>query len=184
MVTCIYLLTGQKFWKVGSRKIFAVQEKTGIKMKGKKRKRWSDSDSEYESDSLASKLDMILFKVDRIMDVTPQLQLPLSLGLLTIIKETFKCHICLSSPLSPPAMFGRCCRQIIGCKSCTDQWYSGEEGITKQCPLCRCDRGFADSCAILGLDEFLSALANVINSSPQEAQAVPAPPIQFPDIVE
>lgn len=116
------------------------------------------------------------------MDVTPNLQLPMSLGLLTIIKETFKCHICLCSPISPPAMFGRCCRQIIGCKSCVDNWYKGEEGITKQCPLCRCERGFADSTAILGLDEFLSALTsmNVLASPLPRTQPaavhVPAPP--------
>ena len=60
-----------------------------------------------------------------------------------------------------------------------DQWYSGDQGLRKTCPLCRGDRGFADTSQVLGIDDFLIGIGNAIKTSPRPAPsrpAVPAPP--------
>ena len=163
---------------MGSRKIFAVKEDTGFK---KRKKKSSDSDSDTEADprsnALVSKLDLVYVKVSKILDVSPNLPMPV--GLLAVIKETFSCHICLN-PISPPAIFGRCCRRVIGCQSCVNEWYRGEEGMSKQCPLCRGERGLADSTPILGLDDFLFACKRILGPPP--TPMVPPPPANLPDI--
>lgn len=93
-----FLLLGIKFWKVGSRKIYAVKEKG----KGKKRKRWDSDDDEFivkgkgkkckknssseedeEETVLMKKIISIDRKVSKVLDVNPHLTL--SLGLSTIL---------------------------------------------------------------------------------------------------
>lgn len=167
---------GIKFWKVGSRKLFAVREKG----KGKKRKRTSDQDSEDEKASdirIMKKLDIIGAKISDIFEVNKHLPLPL--GFASILYETFKCSICLVSPISPPAIFGRCCKRIVGCQKCIDEWYQGEDRMSKRCPLCQGDRGFADSMILLGIEDFLTAVANLTSSNSSAVPNVPRPPINF-----
>ena len=51
--------------------------------------------------------------------------------LVSPLKDVFKYMICRSI-VSPPAMFSLCCKQIIGCKECTEQ-------INQRCPHCRAE---------------------------------------------
>ncbi len=54
-------------------------------------------------------------------------------------------------------------RYILGCQQCVDTWYSGEDGRMKQCPRCRAEHGFAETCQLYVLDEFLSGVATVFD---------------------
>ena len=67
-------------------------------------------------------------------------------------------------------IFARCCKVIIGCQQCVDEWYKGDEGISKTCPLCQGDRGCSDTSKILGLDEFLITLAKITGPSQPQSQ--------------
>ena len=132
-----------KFWKVGSRKLFAVR-----KGKGKKRKRSSSpSSSDLEEElTMARKIDFVHAKVSQLLEVN--CHLPLPLGFFCVLYESFKCCICLASPLVPPAIAGKCCKRIIGCQKCVDGWYKSDgddDRMTKKCPLCHGERGFADT---------------------------------------
>ena len=183
-LTGCYFLLGIRFWKVGSRKLFAVRDKG----KGKKRKR-AANDLDSEDDKLGharviKKLDIISAKISQVFEVNTHLPLPL--GFSTVAYETFKCSICLASPISPPAIFGRCCKRIIGCQRCIDEWYSGNDRMTKRCPLCQGERGYVDTMILLGIEEFLSALGDISSGSRQapvisnSSPRVPRPPDEIP----
>lgn len=172
------IFIGIKFWKVGSRKLFAVN---GHGHGSKRRESDYDSDSETSTNpTVVGMLTLISSKVHKILEVSPNLPMPL--GVMTVIKESFKCHICLTH-IVPPPIFGRCCRRLIGCQSCVNEWYRGEAGITKQCPLCRGERGLADTTPILGLDEFFAMSKQLLGPPP--TPNVPPPPVgplHLPDI--
>lgn len=74
------------------------------------------------------------------------------------LKDTFKCNICQSSPISPPVLFARCCKNILGCEACVDGWFGGEDERSKSCPLCRAERAYSETCLIHGLDDFFTAI--------------------------
>ena len=71
---------------------------------------------------------------------------------------TFKCVVCHSAPIEPPVIFGRCCKAILGCQSCIDTWFQGEEGMTKQCPRCGSERALPETMRLHGLNDFLRAI--------------------------
>lgn len=157
-----------------------------IKEKGKGRKRQL-SDSEDESVQVKNpciknfndRFDYIDAKLSRILAVNAHIPLPI--GLASCLLETFKCSIC-HNPITPPAIFGRCCKKIVGCQQCIDMWYRGEQGLSRTCPLCRGDRGFADTCQINGLDTFLSDIGDILGTQAVPAvPAVPVPPVDIPD---
>ncbi|XP_067303713.1 uncharacterized protein [Pseudorasbora parva] len=52
-------------------------------------------------------------------------------NLATILKETFMCLICRGVMERP--VFTSCCRSVLGCKVCIDQWMEN----SRQCPKCR-----------------------------------------------
>ena len=97
--------------------------------------------------------------VNHVMKLTKGMTLPP--GLYKQLDETFKCHICHLSPFNPPAIFGRCCRNIIGCSACVDRWFK-EESL---CPLCRSDRALPDTCIINGLDDFILSINPLLNAA-------------------
>ncbi len=154
------LIAGIKFWKVGSRKIFAIS----TEVPRAKKRRCSNAD---EDSLLNEKLNSLNSKVSKILKVAPYYKIPL--GLLAQLHDTFKCNICKSSPLIPPAIFARCCKRIFGCMECTDKWYIGEDG-RRDCPLCRSDRGYSDTSKILGLDDFLITIRDLLQVPDEQAK--------------
>ncbi len=110
------LIAGIKFWKVGSRKIFAIS----TEVPRAKKRRCSNAD---EDSLLTEKLNSLDSKVSKILKVAPYYKVPL--GLLAQLHDTFKCNICKSSPLIPPGIFARCCKQFLGAWSV---WPSGALG--------------------------------------------------------
>lgn len=167
------VILGIKFWKVGSRKLFAT---TDIKGKRKRKRRSSTPDSDDDKNlKIIHKLDIVHSKVSQILEVNNHLPLPF--GFSSILYDIFKCSICLVSPITPPAIVGKCCKRIVGCQKCVDEWYQGDDRMLKRCPLCQGERGFADTMILLGIDDFLLAVANVAGS-PERPQQVPHPPVR------
>ena len=81
------------------------------------------------------------------------------------LTDTFKCSICCQSPTTPPVIFGRCCKSIIGCQSCVDEWYRGEDGMEKNCPLCGSERALPETMRVHRLDDFLLAIEPLISGA-------------------
>lgn len=169
-----FIDAGLKFWKVGSLKIYAVLEsqlERVVKGKGRKQARICVSDSDSDNQAPVSKKIKLLGELSlniqgirkdlsTIFTLTKGMKLPP--GLHTLLYNTFKCNIWHSSPMTPPIIFTRCCKCILGCERCVDLWYSGEDGRTKSCPLCRSERAFTETIRIHGLDDFLNGILPLI----------------------
>ena len=90
-------------------------------------------------------------------------QLPIPFGLRKVLQETFQCCICQST-MTPPIVFGRCCKSLIGCQSCVDRWFQGL--MQQTCPKCRAERAYPETCVIKGIDEFLVAIQPLVQPEP------------------
>ncbi len=177
---------GLKFWKVPSRKIYAVLESQLSKGKSPiRRKVCINLDSEDSSDfdlPLKKKQKKIKASTDHVVEelkglktdirslfqITKFMKFPP--GLYVLFTDTFKCSICLGI-ITPPVIFARCCKNILGCESCVDDLYNVENGSAKQCPLCRSERAFSDTCRING---FLKGISPMFDEG--ETMMVPPPP--------
>ena len=106
-------------------------------------------------------------KLDKIFCLSRNMAVPI--GLRSIIYDTFKCIICQNT-MEGPVIFARCCKTLIGCQKCVDQWYRGEDGQARSCPKCRAERAFVETSRLVGLDEFLQAIGPLFDvSSPRQS---------------
>ena len=97
------------------------------------------------------------------------------MGLKRILRETFKCHICHNVPINPPVIVTKCCKTILGCESCINSWYSGEDALTKTCPSCRAARGYNETMLLRGLDDFLIQVRKAIQTEEErEEEEIPS----------
>ena len=69
-----------------------------------------------------------IFKLSKDMPMPPPLH--------KLVSDAFECNICHSVPMSPPTIYGKCCKSLIGCQECVDRWYSTNDGIGNSCPIC------------------------------------------------
>lgn len=69
--------------------------------------------------SLPLKDVKVMYKdLQTVLKLTPQSTVPLELQ--QVVLDTFRCNICLSTPILPPAIYIRCCKCIFGCQACVD----------------------------------------------------------------
>ena len=185
-----FIYSGVAFWKTGSRKIFAVKKplkkrkiKPGVNIP------INVSDSEYESDdqtlsckkqrkacvSTSSKLATVEDKLIEIQNIVSEnkseLQKVLAftkdskvpIALKNMVKESFSCKICHTAPMKTPILASRCCGCIIGCEVCVQTWYgTGSNVFDKSCPNCRAERGYSHTFRLVGIDEFLNKLQQLM----------------------
>ena len=57
-----------------------------------------------------------------------------------VINRIFKCLVCFSLARSPVCI-GNCCKQVLGCGNCLEQWFVNNTS----CPHCRADIGIEDT---------------------------------------
>ena len=186
-------IAGAQFWKQPARKFYAVTEgdlASCTRKRSSKQRRSviniddDDDDDTYddfvtgpptkkrtlnaERSSIGSRLNTIEAKVDalhadvdKVLSLTAETKVPLGLKLL--LQEAFLCPIC-NLIMTPPVIFAKCCRSIIGCESCVNFRYSGENATTKHCPQCRAERGYAGTLRQCGLDDFLTGIKDMVSS--------------------
>ena len=113
--------------------------------------------------TVENKLDLALCElegvksvVDNIMSVTKDSPIPL--GLRNILRDTLTCRICLSAPIVPPVVITKCCKVLLGCESCVNGWYRGDDALTKPCPACKHARGYNETMILRGMDELLKTV--------------------------
>ena len=86
------------------------------------------------------------------------------LGLHRLLRDTLKCKICLSVPMTPPIIISRCCKTVVGCEKCVNEWYSGPDALIKTCPSCRAERGYNETMLLRGFDDFITEVQKVIQT--------------------
>ena len=117
----------------------------------------SDSDSEPEGhgNQVLNEIKSLRREVQDVLALSKTSKVPP--GLKIMLTNTFKCSIC-HGVIRPPVAYARCCQSILGCESCSDTWYSGEDRRKRSCPLCRRERAFSDTGRVHALDEFLDCV--------------------------
>jgi len=127
------------------------------------------------------KLEMILDEMVNInetlgdaMSLTKLTKIPL--GLKHMMRDTFEWHICHCVPIVPPGIVTKCCKTILGCSTCVNSWYSGQEALTKTCPSCQAERGYSVIMLLWGLDNFLKEICKAIQTK-EERDAQELPPV-------
>lgn len=142
-------------------------------------KRASMTAVENKLDIVLSDLESVKSVVDDIMSVTKDSSIPL--GLKKILRDTLKCRICLSAPIVLPVVITKCCKVLLGCEICVNEWYRGDDALTKPCPACKHTRGYNETMILRGLDELLTTL-NSYNMSQDQGSL--GSPRTSTDIVE
>ena len=160
-----------KFWKVNSRKFYAVPDEDLLApVRKKSRKSLSsieDHDNHLSSscadvlNNFSDEIALLHQKIDRVFELTKDT--PVFLGLRGLLQDTLKCKICHISPMRPPIVLAKCCRSILGCESCVNRWYEGTDALTKRCPGCQRERGYAETIRLHGLDDLLSGIREIIH---------------------
>lgn len=170
--------TGLAFWKSPRRKLFAVRVAEKIKLQ-------TNSDSDEEEDPVVMKSSRKKLRMDYevgsqlihevqgiksslvdVLSLTNDSDIPL--GFKHAIRDAFQCIICKRVPLKPPVIISKCCKSILGCERCINNWYSGSEALTKNCPKCGMERGYPETMLLLGLDSFLSKVAPIIQNEDEK----------------
>ena len=180
-MSCIMYTIGISFWKCPRRKLYAVtftdiQECSRGPYRSTKSSSFIDisdsSDDDLNNDEPSKKkrrcddskmLQRLNDEVASIRDImvdmmslTADTNLPI--GLRRILRDTFKCQICHSVPITPPVIVTKCCRNLLGCQACVDTWYSGSEAMNRTCPMCRAERGVNETMVLRGLTEFMEGI--------------------------
>ena len=165
--------SGLKFWKAPRRKVYAIPPSDlarGLKLKSRKSTEHDDDDYELASsskrpindilDDMKDDTSEIVAAVRDLRELDKDSSIPVALQ--SLIRDAFKCKVCLRTPLTAPPIMSRCCKAILGCEACVNQWYSGEDALTKSCTLCRAQQGYTETMILRGLDDFLSGVAKVM----------------------
>ena len=127
-----------------------------------RKKRKDDDRLEGLADDMASVKEM----VTDLMSVTANSTL--SIGWRRLLRDTFKCQICHSTPMKAPVIVTKCCRNILGCEDCVNTWYSGPDAMTKTCPVCRRERGCNETMLLNGLNEFIEGIRKMFQQDQDE----------------
>ena len=174
--------TSVQFWKQPSRKFFAVPEEdlmapVRTKRRYSSRSRDNDDDDDFETvvrherkevnctctdklQEIGEVLGSLQQKVNLVLSLTPETKVPL--GLKNLLMDSFSCKICKESPMEPPIIFSKCCRAIVGCETCQLLVF-WEDAMTKMCPHCRAERGYAETVRLVGLDDFLQGIKSLLS---------------------
>lgn len=110
-------------------------------------------------DLLMDDMDSIKESIHSIFSLTKDSKIPM--GLKKVMKETFKCAICMATPCRPPLIVTKCCKRLLGCESCANTWFCGEEAPSKSCPLCKAERAYTETMLLRGFDDLLKELSKV-----------------------
>ena len=81
------------------------------------------------------------------------------------LDEAFKCTIFQESAMTPPVVFWRCCKWLLGCQPCMQQWFT-RQSQTLICPLCgvRVEADEMANCVFRGLDELLECIGSLVQA--------------------
>ncbi|MDA8002664.1 MAG: RING finger protein [Alphaproteobacteria bacterium] len=173
----LHFLTGVKFWKTPSRKLFAVNKQ---ELRGKATFVQNTTANSQESTVItqsSSEQQQVVEELKSMKKSIEDMQLAIwaNSGAMPITFKTgaedaFRCKICHTAPCIPPVILARCCTNIVGCQTCVDQWFTGADGLSKNCPICQQARGYAQTARLHGLDDFIEEVRKLGSQNPEPEQ--------------
>ncbi|XP_051784488.1 uncharacterized protein LOC127527993 [Erpetoichthys calabaricus] len=135
--------TGSQYWKQNARKVLVVPEQDFNSLQGTKRRRLSNrkdddsaglgevSDKIEELVMASQSLPAVTAAIREFTDLAVTQRVILTAPKLQTIKEGFSCVVCMNIIEEP--VLSWCCRSIIGCKTCVEQWLE----TSQHCAKCR-----------------------------------------------
>jgi len=156
------------FWRVNSRKVFAVKEQSLPIPQEEEGDDVNDVTTNQPSVTLPSELMEVIngvkLTLERSIIVSAEeaLNLPTNIAdsrLGCQIKRTFNCLVCRHMSASNITM-SMCCKQVLGCKTCIDQWFSNQES----CPHCRDVNGKELSISFNCFSEIIDKCRNMFDN--------------------
>ncbi|XP_052390753.1 E3 ubiquitin-protein ligase rnf8-A-like [Carassius gibelio] len=153
--------TGSCYWRQNSRKLHAV-ERAAFRQWQLRRAQMSRRHPDTSAlQDLKQQVEELLEASQGLEAVSQQIQSIVSSAeramtrtIGTALKETFSCSICTGIMENP--VLTSCCRSIVGCKLCVNQW----EATSAQCPKCRSEEYHVTEVA--GLSSALDAIKNLV----------------------
>ena len=109
--------------------------------------------------SVNTTLQNVKGKLDKVFALTKNTRIPMCVK--QLISDSLYCKICHAVPITPPIIIALCCKAIVGCQKCVDEWYTSEDRealLSKSCPACRGERGYSQTVRLHGLDDLVKGL--------------------------
>ena len=140
-----------------------------------KRKR-SKADSSVIEECVVDTLENLITEVDGVKEEVRKYRKlsfkhRFSLSFISSFEEAFKCAICATSPAKPPLIACSACSTLVGCQSCTNEWYK-EGALDKRCPKCRAERGLAKTFVLRGFDDVVQQIKLMQEDENDESDAL------------
>ena len=170
IIACNCYVTGLAFWKAPKRKFFAVpqqnitKDSSEVDLTEEPTSKKPKLGTDVKLNEIIKSIDNLRADVSKILQVNKDMGVPV--GLCNALSEVMKCKICHTIPMMPPILYAKCCKSIIGCDTCVNSWYQGEDALTKACPLCGLGRGYNETIRLMGFDGFISEVKNLFSRSP------------------
>ena len=146
-------------WKVGSRKVFSVNEhdlesqlqtldeNVPSSRLPKRRRFLVGTHSDDVLENLITEVSEMKGQIEGYKKLA--FRHKFSLSFLESMDETFSC--CIST--------------LAGCQRCTDTWFGGPGGLTKSCHKCRAPIGLANSFILKGFDNFVDQISKMMRDT-------------------
>lgn len=126
----MYFILEFSFWKSNARKVFAVSKSCFEASQSDNRRPNPYLEVMSTLNQLETNIENTI-QQNMILPRTSSLEEAIwSTQLIGPLKDCFKCLICRGTSVSP-VVFSLCCKQILGCKSCNDEYNR------TLCPHCR-----------------------------------------------
>ena len=148
-------LIGFTFWRSPARKFYVVDSQ---QLRGKAHRPTpvtTASNSQEDEQTVVGTVNALRRDIQALQACMWGMSANFLSALKQSLMDCLKCKICQSSPFTLPIILAKCCSNILGCQTCMDAWFSGPEALTKVCPICKCDRGYANTLRLHGIDELL-----------------------------
>ena len=162
---------GLRFWKVNSRTFFAVPDEDLAAPTNKRRRtqiqmtcsgREGGADLEESVKAMWDELGALASKMEKLFSFTKDTRVPP--GIRMLLTDALKCKICFQAPVEPPIILAMCCKSILGCQECVDEWYA-DGGLNKSCPARRSPRGLSETMILLGLNELAQGVTDILETA-------------------
>jgi len=158
---------GVGFWKVGSRKLFAItkqdferREDEEMPAKRSKKKRSLTSDNALSTveaiENMSDELTAVQTELARFRKLAFRHRF--SISFIRAFEDAFECSICKKTPATLPLIACQGCSSLIGCELCVNTWYANDRNMVKNCPKCRVERGLSKTFVLRGFEELIHQL--------------------------
>ena len=165
IINCLFIFSELGFWRVGSRKFFAIPEteyrKDETPPSAKKKRKSCTSTLQSDSAFIEEAVESLVEEVREVKEEIGKIRElafrhKFSLSFIQSLEEAFRCSICHVTPAKLPLIACQACSTLLGCESWTNTQYGNE--FDKKCPKCNTPRGLSKTFILKGFGNLVHQL--------------------------